>query len=882
MMVEHRPKGYPKLDDYQPTRFMLPESHYDKTKADRAVRFIENLRHTKGKWAGKRFWLLPWQERIIRDMFGIVDENGNRQFRTAYVEIPKKNGKELDVNTPIPTPEGFTTMGELKVGDVVFDEKGNQCHVIAKSEVDDTEQPYRLTFRDGSSIVAGERHLWDCEYTYGKAKRVQWTTGEIYRKTQKFRNHYQMNGRERVRSIIRIPVAKPLQINEKRLPINPYLYGYWLGNGCANEPWITVRDSDIEDVKANIPYHVYNVYDQPGSKKLVYNELKDVLVSNFRQKVIPAEYLRASEEQRWELLRGLMDSDGCIGERKAQSIYVSTIERLAVSVRELLWSLGIKNAMKAGPSTRHGWPTGEILYMIRFTTFDDQPTSGLIRKAARQRIRKNVTRSCFHYLKDIEPIDHPVKMQCIQVDSPSHQYLAGASMVPTHNSELAAAVALYLLYADNEPSAEVYGAAADRQQASIVFDVARQMVEMTPALVKRSKIMTAGKRIVNYSNAGYYQVLSAEVGTKHGLNVSGLVFDELHSQPNRQLYDVLTKGSGDAREQPLYFLITTAGTDRESICYEVHTKAVDILTGRKIDPSFYPVVFGLADDEDWNDEANWYKANPSLGHTIQIDRVRAAYRDALENPAEENVFRQLRLNQWVGSSVAWIPEHIYDKGNLPIDMEKLKGRDCYAGLDLSSTSDVTAFVMVFPPEMEGNNYTVVPHFWLPRDTLSLRVRRDHVPYDIWERQGLFHVTEGNVVDYNFVRKTINELGTQFHICEIGVDRWNASQLITDLDGDGFTMVPIGMGYKDMSPGMKELYKLFLEGKITHGGNPVLRWMAGNVVAEIDAAENIKPSKKKSTEKIDGIVALIMGLDRCVRHELRGSVYDDPDRGLLVF
>ena len=455
-------------------------------------------------------------------------------------------------------------------------------------------------------------------------------------------------------------------------------------------------------------------------------------------------------------------------------------------------------------------------------------------------------------------------------------------MVPTHNSELAAAVALYLLYADNEPSAEVYGAAADRQQASIVFDVARQMVDMTPALVKRSKIMAAGKRIVNYSNGGYYQVLSAEVGTKHGLNVSGLVFDELHSQPNRQLYDVLTKGSGDAREQPLYFLITTAGTDRESICYEVHMKALDLLKGTKIDPSFYPVVYGLADDQDWNDEANWYQANPSLGYTIKIDRVRDAYKDALENPAEENVFRQLRLDQWVGSSVAWIPEHVYDKGDIPIDFEKLKGRDCYAGLDLSSTSDITAFVMVFPPEAEGENYIVLPHFWLPRETLKLRVRRDHVPYDLWEKQGLFHITEGNVVDYEFVRKTIGELAEQYHICEIGVDRWNATQLITELAGDGFTMVPIGMGFKDMSPGMKELYKLLLEGKITHGGNPILRWMAGNVVAEIDAAENIKPSKKKATEKIDGIVALIMGLDRCIRHEMTGSVYDDPDHGLLVF
>ena len=865
-MGDNRPAGYPKLTDYIPTKFMLPTSHYDEDRANRAVRFIENLKHTKGRWAGKRFWLLPWQEQIIRDVFGIVDENGHRQFRTAYVEIPKKNGKQLALDTPIPTPAGFTAMGDLKVGDTVFDENGKPCHVVAKSEVDDTEQAYKLTFRDGSSIIAGERHLWNCDYIYGKPHSVLWTTGEIFRRTQAFRDLHREDPREARRSLIRIPVAAPLKIPDTDLPVDPYLYGYWLGNGNAIKPEITVRDEDVEDIISFIPYQLHNRYPQKcgGSEVLNYTELKPILLKSFRDKAIRAEYLRASEEQRWALLQGLMDSDGCVGERKGQSVYVTTIRELAETVRELLWSLGIKNAVKAEPSTRCGWPTGEILYVIRFTTFSDQPTTRLVRKAVRQRIRMKV------------------QMQCIQVDSLSHQYLAGRSMVPTHNSELAAAVALYLLYADNEPSAEVYGAAADRQQASIVFDVARQMVDMTPALVKRSKIMAAGKRIVNYQNAGYYQVLSAEVGTKHGLNVSGLVFDELHSQPNRQLYDVLTKGSGDAREQPLYFLITTAGTDRESICYEVHMKALDILQGKKIDPSFYPVVYGLPDDADWNDEANWYKANPSLGYTIKIDRVRAAYKDALENPAEENVFRQLRLDQWVGSLVAWIPEHVYDKGDIPIDMEKLKGRDCYAGLDLSSTSDITAFVMVFPPEAEGENYIVLPHFWLPRETLKLRVRRDHVPYDLWEKQGLFHITEGNVVDYEFVRKTIGELAEQYHICEIGVDRWNATQLITELAGDGFTMVPIGMGFKDMSPGMKELYKLLLEGKITHGGNPILRWMAGNVVAEIDAAENIKPSKKKATEKIDGIVALIMGLDRCIRHETSSSVYDDPDRGLLVF
>lgn len=463
------------------------------------------------------------------------------------------------------------------------------------------------------------------------------------------------------------------------------------------------------------------------------------------------------------------------------------------------------------------------------------------------------------------------------------QFLTAYIEIPKKNgkSELAAAIALYLLYADNEPSAEVYGAACDRNQASIVFDVARQMVEMSPALMRRSKIRTAGKRIINYRNAGFYQVLSAETGTKHGLNVSGLVFDEIHAQPNRKLYDVLTKGSGDAREQPLFFIITTAGNDKNSICYELHTKALDLMAGRKKDYTFYPVVYGLEGEADWTDEANWYKANPSLGHTIQIDRVREAYQNAVENPAEENVFKQLRLNIWTSASIRWIPEQVYDKGNLPIDRDALRGRMCYAGLDLSSTSDITALVLAFPPRTEEEKYILLPFFWLPEDTLKLRCRRDHVLYDVWQKQGFIQTTEGNVIHYGFIEKFIERLGETYHIREIAYDRWNATQMVQNLEDMGFTMVPFGQGFKDMSPPSKEMFKLLMEGNIIHGGNPVLKWMAGNVVMRQDPAGNIKPDKEKSVEKIDGIVASIMALDRCIRNGTgSGSVYDE--RGVISF
>lgn len=447
-------------------------------------------------------------------------------------------------------------------------------------------------------------------------------------------------------------------------------------------------------------------------------------------------------------------------------------------------------------------------------------------------------------------------------------------------SELAAAVALLLTCGDGEQRAEVYGCAADRQQASIVFEVAADMVRMCPALSKRVKILASQKRIIYIPTNSFYQVLSAEAYSKHGFNIHGVVFDELHTQPNRKLFDVMTKGSGDARMQPLYFLITTAGTDTHSICYETHQKAKDILEGRKIDTTFYPVIYGADESDDWTDPKVWEKANPSLGITVGIDKVRAACESAKQNPSEENSFRQLRLNQWVKQAVRWMPMDKWDKCAFAVNEEQLEGRVCYGGLDLSSTTDITAFVLVFPPCDEEDKYIILPYFWIPEDTLDLRVKRDHVPYYVWERQGYLQTTEGNVIHYGYIEKFIEQLGKRFNIREIAFDRWGAVQMVQNLEGMGFTVVPFGQGFKDMSPPTKELMKLTLEQKIAHGGHPVLRWNMDNIFIRTDPAGNIKADKEKSTEKIDGAIATIMALDRAIRcgNDTSESVYSS--RGIL--
>lgn len=456
--------------------------------------------------------------------------------------------------------------------------------------------------------------------------------------------------------------------------------------------------------------------------------------------------------------------------------------------------------------------------------------------------------------------------------------------IPKKNgkSELAAAVALLLLCGDGEQRAEIYGCAADRNQAKIVYDVAADMVRFCPALEKRVKILESAKKLIYLPTNSTYQVLSADVANKHGFNTHGVIFDELHTQPNRKLYDVMVQGSGDARMQPLYFLITTAGNNTESICYEVHQKALDIMSGRKIDPTFYPVIYGAGTDEDWTDPKVWKKANPSLGETIGLDKVQAACDSAKQNPGEENSFRQLRLNQWVKQSVRWMPMDKWDACAFPVNPEEREGRVCYGGLDLSSTTDLTSFCLVFPPEDEYEPYYILPYFWLPEDTLPLRVNRDHVPYDLWERQGFIQTTEGNVVHYGFIEKFIEKLGEVYNIREIAFDRWGAVQMVQNLEGMGFTVVPMGQGFASMSPPTKELMKLTLEKKLAHGGHPVLRWNMDNIFIRTDPAGNIKADKAKSTEKIDGAIACIMALDRAIRcgNDTSESVYDT--RGLLVF
>lgn len=447
--------------------------------------------------------------------------------------------------------------------------------------------------------------------------------------------------------------------------------------------------------------------------------------------------------------------------------------------------------------------------------------------------------------------------------------------VPRKNgkSSLCAGVALYLLIADQEPGVEVYSCAADRDQAAIVFELAKQMGAAEPALAKRVKPYRRSLVAANLS--GSYKPLSADVPNKHGLNAHGVIFDELHAQPNRDLWDVMVTSTG-ARQQPLIMAITTAGFDRNSICWEVHEYARKILNGTILDPTVCAAIYKADEDDDWEDPAVWRKANPSLGHTITEEFLQTECNRAKENPAFQNTFRRLYLNQWTQQETRWLDMKRWDASAGMVVPERFKGKRCYIGLDLATTTDIAAMVQVFK---ENDKYYVIPHFFIPEESAREKEKRDRVPYLAWSRQKLVHLTPGNVIDYTYIEEQFDRIASECKVAEVAYDRWNADMLVQRLQSRGVTVVPVAQGFASMAAPSKFLEKLVAEGKLVHGANPVLRWMADNVVARIDDNANVMPSKAKSTQKIDGIVALILALSRAMVHLEKESVY--KRRGILA-
>ena len=445
-------------------------------------------------------------------------------------------------------------------------------------------------------------------------------------------------------------------------------------------------------------------------------------------------------------------------------------------------------------------------------------------------------------------------------------------------STLAAGIGLYLLDADGEPGAEVYTAATKRDQARIVHGEAIRMRDASRSLSAR--IQKFKDNLSVPSTASKYEPLGRDADSLDGLNVHGAIVDELHAHKNREMWDVLDTATG-SRRQPLILGITTAGYDRKSVCWELHEYTEKVLSRVIEDDRHFGVVYGLDEGDAWEDEENWRKANPNLGVSKKWDDMRRKAARAKEAPAALNAFLRLELNVWTQVEKRWLDPEDWAGCKGDVDEGALAGRLCFAGLDLASTIDLAAVALVFPPEDGSGVYRVIWRFWCPADRIQERAHKDRVPYDAWQRGGWIRMTEGNVIDYDWILHDIEEMTQKFVIRRVAFDPWNASWMAQKLTNLGLETVEARQGFVSMTAPMKELEKLVISRKLAHGGNPVAAWMASNVVASQDAAGNLKPDRARSIEKIDGIVALVMALALAMRHDGSSgkSVYEE--RGVRV-
>lgn len=636
---------------------------WDVEAAERFFRFCEHvLRLNGGEFEGKPFVLHESQKFICGSIFGWKRKDGNRRFRTAFIEEGKGNGKALALDTPIPTPAGWTTMGALRAGDEVLDEDRRPCRVVQAHPVSTDRECYEIEFSGGATVVASAEHLW-C-----RRDRTTVSTGAVARELEE-RNAARRN--PVIRAAVRL-------------------------------------------------------------------------------------------------------FDACV---------------------------------------------------VRCERVDTVP------------------------------------VRCITVDSPSSMFLCTRSMIPTHNSPLAAGIALYGLVADYEPRAEIYSAAAKKDQANILFRDAVAMVDQSPDL---NEVLTRSGRnpvwnLAYLKNGSFFRPIASD-NAQSGPRPHIALLDEVHEHKTGLMVEMMRAGT-KGRRQALILMITNSGADRTSVCWHYHDYGARVAAGTIEDDSFFSYIAALDEDDDpFADDSCWIKANPLLGVTIPYDYVAEQVREARGMPAKESLVRRLNFCQWVGAESPWISSDVWmaarDDG---FSLAGLEGRRCYGGLDLSSTTDLTAFVLLFEPTDDDPHWRQLSWFWIPADGLMERERRDKVPYSAWRAGGWLEATPGTAVDKRSILARLVASATRYDIASIAFDRWRIEDLKALMDDEGIELplVPFGQGFKAMAPAVDEYERLLVSGELRHDGNPVLTSHAANAVIDMDPAGNRKLTKRRATGRVDGIVASVM-------------------------
>lgn len=463
--------------------------------------------------------------------------------------------------------------------------------------------------------------------------------------------------------------------------------------------------------------------------------------------------------------------------------------------------------------------------------------------------------------------------------------------IPRGNAKttLASALALaHFLGPEAEAGGQVIQAAADRENAGIAFKHSWEMVKQDDALLRRVRSIESRKILNHTKTSSTLKAISSEAYSKHGMNASFFLADEVHAWPvaeGRKLFKVVTD-SMVKREEPLTVVISTAGEGQGGLAHDLWSYSLAVARGEVDDPTFAPIIFAADPEADWRDESAWHAANPAIDAGFcSLEELRIKARRIEHFPAEIADFRRFHLNQWQeGASNPWMDLATYDKAEPITDSEDLIGRACWVGVDLSSVEDLTAVVAVFPDgEGDGRSYDVLPSFFLPEAALGKKAEKDRADYLRWRDAGFLTITEGNRIDYDAVIAHVVGLAERFDLQEVAIDRWNSTAVTTALQREDITVATFGQGFASMAAPVRELKRAILGGEFRHGANPVLRMCFANVVAEKDAAENEKFTKEKARGRIDGAVAAAMAVGRILAGDEGPSVYETAERpnGFLV-
>ena len=876
--------------------------HFDYDAGNRPVKFIETECYVPSGRIGKHIELEPFQKAYIQTAFGFVDDDGNRQFKNILIVIGRKNGKALALDTPIPTPKGWKTMADIHVGDYVFGKDGQPVEVLLESEVFDKPM-YRVSFEDGSYIDASVDHIWtvqtkhsrrclrydQSDKKYTKPRKVfeklhdgPWfeiTTGEMVDDFMRVR----ADGKG-VEYKYRVPMNGEAKYPYADLPVHPYTLGVWLGDGTATKTEITTNSKDLGTISDNLLNYGYNVkavrypsakgdsltlkinpYKRNDKESRSSNALRSQLkkLGVFGNKHIPDEYMTASVEQRWALLRGLMDTDGTCS-KSGQCEITQKSEKLAYQIKELCASLGIKATLLPSHAFIGDKDCG-IYYSVRFFTDKKRPCFTLDRQV--NRLKDSLSqRMDAKSIVSIEAIPNKPS-KCIMVDDPWHLYLAGESYTPTHNTTTVAALELYMLIADREGAPQIYNVATSKDQASLGYGAAVRMFKLSKRMKKLLRTGIVKERaqdgIINDSNLGYITPLSSNTSHLDGLDVHLGVVDEVAALVNRDVFDLVRQGTG-SRDNPMMFLITTNGFVRNNVFDSEYDYAARWLAGEVDDDTLLPFIYELDERDEYLQEEMWPKANPGLGTIKKVDYLRDQVNKAKQDPSYLPTVLTKEFNVPQNQSCAWLRiEECVNRTKVD-DWKSMGFKYGIAGFDAADTIDLNAAKVLLMRPGDPCIYEK-SMYWIPEavfdKTDETNRERDDVPYRQWIARDLMRTYPGNKVDKRVFLDWFQEVEAELgiYIYAIGFDPWHVDDS-TFRELQAFVgeqnCHKIRQGAITLSQPMKQLRAEFQAGHVIDDDNPVNQFCRMNVQVRPDVNGNIQPDKKMNSPKfrIDGFVA----------------------------